>query len=78
METWYENGKKKGIGVFKNGERDGTFVVWWPNGKKRVETNYRKGIPDGWWVEWDEGGDKVKQSFFVQGKEAEVAPKRES
>ena len=27
VETWYENGKKKGIGTFRKGERDGTFAV---------------------------------------------------
>ena len=66
------------MGTFREGERDGTFVVWWPNGKKRIETNYRKGIPNGWWVEWDADGEKVKQSYFLQGKEAEVPAKGES
>ncbi|NDC80591.1 MAG: toxin-antitoxin system YwqK family antitoxin [Verrucomicrobia bacterium] len=78
VETWYENGKRKGMGYFRNGVRDGTFLVWWPNGKKRVESNYQEGVPHGWWVEWDEDGDKVRQAYFVKGKEAENPPKRES
>ena len=66
------------MGFFKEGERDGTFVVWWPNGKKRVESNYLKGVPHGWWVEWDEEGNKVRETYFVKGEEAEAPPKTKS
>ncbi|NBU68629.1 MAG: hypothetical protein EBS49_03255 [Verrucomicrobia bacterium] len=78
VETWHENGKKKGVGSFQNGQRDGTFVVWWPNGKKRAETNYRKGIPEGCWTEWDEEGNKLRQAWFQNGKETEGVQDRQS
>ena len=47
---WYDSGKKKYEGNFKDGEPDGLSVWWYENGQKKMEGNYKDGKKDGLWV----------------------------
>jgi antitoxin component YwqK of YwqJK toxin-antitoxin module len=42
---YYENGKKKYYGFFKEGEMDGTWKFWNKNGKLEKKEKYKNGVP---------------------------------
>jgi len=41
--AWYENGNKKEMGTYKNGELEGPYTTWYENGQKELEGTYRNG-----------------------------------
>ena len=61
---WYDSGKKKYEGNFKDGEPDGLSVWWYENGNKKKETNYKLGIKNGKSVWWYENGQKKEDIVF--------------
>ena len=61
---WYDSGKKKYEGKFKDGKPDGLSVWWYENGNKRMETNYKLGIKNGKSVFWYENGQKKEDIVF--------------
>jgi len=40
---FYENGKKRSEGNFKDGKLDGLWTSWYENGQKRTENTYKNG-----------------------------------
>ena len=40
---WYENGKKKFEGTFKDGKPVGLLTNWFDNGQKKEEMNFKDG-----------------------------------
>ena len=64
---WYDNGKKKYEGNFKDGEPDGLSVWWYENGQKKMEGNYKDGKEDGLWVSWYEIGNKKRETNYKLG-----------
>ena len=60
----YENGKLKSIVSYKNGIRDGVWVVWHENGRKKEEGIIRDGVESGEWTFWDEKGNVTEVKNF--------------
>ena len=44
---WWENGKKRWEGTFKNGELNGLYMEWYMDGRKMIEVTYKNGKEDG-------------------------------
>jgi len=55
--TEHENGQIKSEVSYKNGIRDGGWIVWHENGQKKEEGLIRDGIESGEWTFWDEDGN---------------------
>ena len=66
---WYENGKKKGEGKYKNGKQDGEWTYWSPDGKESSESIYKDGKQDGLLTTWYENGQKQLERHFKDGKQ---------
>jgi antitoxin component YwqK of YwqJK toxin-antitoxin module len=57
MYTEYESGKIKSEVSYKNGIRDGAWMVWHENGQKKEGGLIRDGVETGDWTSWDEDGN---------------------
>ena len=68
MYGLYENGQKKLQGNYKNGKRDGLWVVWHENGQKKSEGNYKDGNQDGPITLWHKNGQKSQEVNWKDGK----------
>jgi hypothetical protein len=65
---YYENGKKKSEGNFKNSLQDGLWTIWHENGQKKEEGHFINGSPDGLWTLWDKDGNKTRVILFKDGE----------
>lgn len=66
---YFDNGKIKGEGVFKDGVLNGLRTVYEENGQKSFERNYVNGLNEGISIEYYPSG-KVRQTCnFKNGKE---------
>ena len=66
---WYENGKKKKEGTYKNGVKDGLWIEWYDNGHKYMERSYNKyGKWDGLWTSWYVSGLKYSEGTYNNGR----------
>jgi antitoxin component YwqK of YwqJK toxin-antitoxin module len=56
---WYENGKKKLEGTFKDGKLNGLSTTWYGDGQKKSEIHYKDGkiISQ---KEWNEDGSVME------------------
>jgi len=66
---YFDNGKIKGRGEFKDGLVNGLRTVYYENGNKRREINYSNGINDGASIEYYPSGQKKQEANFKNGKE---------
>jgi antitoxin component YwqK of YwqJK toxin-antitoxin module len=57
---YYENGKVKSKGSYKNGLRDGRWSEYADNGKKILSANYENGKPIKQWTYWYPNGQLMK------------------
>ena len=55
--TKYESGQIKSEVSYRNGIRDGAWIVWHENGQKKEEGLIRDGSETGEWTFWDEDGN---------------------
>ena len=54
----------KSVVSYKNGVRDGVWVVWYENGRKKEEGIIRDGVETGEWTYWDEKGKVTEVKNF--------------
>lgn len=66
---YFDNGKIKGIGEFKDGLVHGLRIVYYENGIKSLERNYSNGINHGASIEYYPSGQIKQESHFKSGKE---------
>lgn len=66
---YFENGKIKGSGVFKDGLLNGPRTVYQENGHKSFERNYLNGINEGASIEYYPDGQVKQICHFKNGKE---------
>ena len=66
---YFENGKIKGKGEFKDGVVNGLRIVYYENGNKSLERNYYSGIIDGLSIEYYPSGKVKQEANFKNGKE---------
>jgi antitoxin component YwqK of YwqJK toxin-antitoxin module len=65
---WYENGRKKLEGKYKDGKADGVWTYWYENGQKQAEISYKEGKKDGIATGWGENGEKEVELNYRHGK----------
>ena len=63
---WYISGKKKGEGIFENG--NGEWIGWDEQGNKRYQQGYKDDKPHGRWIFWSRGGKVVIEEIYKDGK----------
>ena len=63
--TGAETGKRQG--TFKNGKREGPWVVYGKNGQLRSQVSYKNGELDGPWVGYHENGYLFSKGTFKDG-----------
>lgn len=66
---YFDNGKIKGNGEFKDGLVHGLRTVYNENGTKKLERYYTNGINDGASIEYYPSGQKKQEANFKNGKE---------
>jgi antitoxin component YwqK of YwqJK toxin-antitoxin module len=65
---WYENGIKELEGTYKDGKKDGKWIIWDENGQKNKEGMFKNGKEDGLHISWYENGIKEEQRTYNEGK----------
>ena len=68
ITTWYENGKKKEEGEYKDRELEGKWTMWWENGNKSYEGEYKNGKREGKWFGWGIDGTLQYGEEYKDGK----------
>lgn len=66
---YYENGKVKGKGEFKDGLVNGLRIMYYENGEKSLERNYLAGQNEGSSIEYYPSGQIKQEAIFINGKE---------
>ncbi len=66
--TWWENGNRKSLGVYREGRRHAEWTTWFENGDVRTIQSYRYGQPHGLWAHWFASGVHASTGHFDQGK----------
>ena len=61
---WYENGRKKVMGSFKEGKKQGREISWYDTGIKWHERFFENGMPVGSWKTWDIQGSLVDRKLY--------------
>ncbi|MDP3444637.1 MAG: hypothetical protein Q8T08_17400, partial [Ignavibacteria bacterium] len=51
----------KPLGIYRNGQKEGSFVGYFENGKKKHEVYYTRGIKNGKEIWWHPNGSKMKE-----------------
>jgi len=60
-KEFYENGKVKMEGEFKDGKRTGKGLNYYPNGKLRMEGDYKNDKQTGHWKFYNEEGILIEE-----------------
>ena len=66
--TYYQSGKKKMEGTFKNGKRDGLWQAWFPDGTLWSEGEYKEGEEMGSKTVYYENGKKFFSGNIKNGQ----------
>ena len=66
---YFNNGKVKGTGEFKDGLVHGLRTVYYENGNKSLERNYQNGIENGASIEYYPSGQVKQEANFKNGKQ---------
>lgn len=64
---YYEDGKKKLEGSYKNTKRDGEWTSWYTNGNVWSQSNYSNGIENGLYTVHHENGKKYYEGNYKEG-----------
>lgn len=65
---YYESGKVKEIGYFKNGLKHGTWTSYDEDGNKIMQANYVNGVKEGNWCVWHTNGLLKYHMVYEDGK----------
>jgi antitoxin component YwqK of YwqJK toxin-antitoxin module len=65
--TGKTSGKEQGS--FKNGKKEGPWVIYWDNGQLWKKGNYRNGKEEGPWVIYWDNGQLLGKNNYRNGKE---------
>jgi antitoxin component YwqK of YwqJK toxin-antitoxin module len=63
----YPNGKRREVGAYVHGKRDGVLSAFHENGIKMRQVNYQAGELHGPFTEWDEGSRKTRAGTYDTG-----------
>ena len=64
----HPNGQKITEGAYKDGKKEGPWIVWYANGQKNGEGAYKDGKQEGAWNFWHEDGKKMSEGTLKDGK----------
>ena len=67
-ELFWDNGNKKMIAYFKNGEHNGEMTQWHKNGKVYKKFNYKSGFEEGNQKIWNDKGNLKANYDVIQGR----------
>ena len=62
---YYENGKKKFEGFFKNDNAEGKGTIYYENGNKKFEGDFKNGVPEGKGILYYENGNKKYEGDYI-------------
>ena len=69
FEFYYDNGQLFYKGDYKNGKKDGPWVIYWSNGQLHYKGDYRNGKKEGTYVFFNRDGSKYLWSgVYRNGK----------
>lgn len=67
-EYWGLNKKKKSVGVWKDGEKNGEFSIYFPNGKLEFKGRYEDDKKNGKGTEYHQDGSVREKGYWKEGK----------
>jgi len=62
-----EDGSKKLLETFRDGEKHGLEVLWLENGRKEREGNWKNGELDGTWTKYNDDGTEAYRTIYKDG-----------
>jgi antitoxin component YwqK of YwqJK toxin-antitoxin module len=65
---WYENGKKRQEGFYRNGVQHGVGSTWYETGEKEYDISAKYGQLDGVCTTWYKNGRKKEEGTWKQGE----------
>jgi antitoxin component YwqK of YwqJK toxin-antitoxin module len=54
-------------GSFKNGKRNGSWIIYWDNGQLRSKGDYKNGMYDGSWIKYGDNGQLRSKGHYKNG-----------
>lgn len=66
--TWYDNGNKRVVSNYKNGQLHGPQITYFENGKMREAGHFNRGRRAGGWIEYHDSGQKRAAGAYVNGQ----------
>ena len=70
--SYYENGKLRSEGNYKEGKKEGVWKEWYENGQLDEIINYKDGKRDGLRKVWYENGELEHKGNYDEGKKEGV------
>ena len=67
-ETYWDNGRLREKGTWKDGELDGPYEEYHENGQLEYGGNYKDGLSEGLWKSYYENGQKYQECDIKDGK----------
>jgi len=64
-KLYYESGKLRTKGFFKEGKEHSIWSIYYENGKLKIESEWNDGNPNGTWKYYDEKGQLIKISEYL-------------
>ena len=71
-KMYFEDGKLKEQRSFKNGLKDGIWIIWDSNQTKISEARYKDDLKDGTWYIWHSNGKKYFEMLYEKGEKKGV------
>ncbi len=68
QELFYESGKMKVSGSFKDGQKHGQWIFYYENGLKANEDWFFEGEPDGRSTSWNKNGTTRSNGYYKHGE----------
>ncbi len=65
--TYWENGNKKSVLHYKNGQLDGECLWFYASGKPEIKANYVDNVLEGPYFRWYENGNMEFECFYKNG-----------
>jgi antitoxin component YwqK of YwqJK toxin-antitoxin module len=62
--AWHEDGTRKAVGGFFEGEQDGDWTQWYANGVQGSRGAWVRGAKDGPWAYWHENGAQLATGSY--------------
>lgn len=69
VKEYFDDGKIKMTGTFRDGNYNGRVLKYHPNGKLMTEERWKYAVKHGWWKTYTNTGKEIGKKYYYKGKE---------